>query len=218
MRKSSFVFCILLIAHNSAFAIDGPNRFLKGVRTIAYQPIVERPVGGAGCKIDLDNLNTSLQFIANQSAVLKVITSQEKFERYAELAERLRNLSSENSAQIRGAAGVEQAIAQFEKGQKALKPASAAADEYLFMPMLYITFTPLQIAGGCAASIDAKLTASIEPTRIKATQTEVYHETIEIWSEGYGIVGTQPTFSDQAIKYAEQILKKLVNDWAASQH
>jgi hypothetical protein len=44
-----------------------------------------------------------------------------------------------------------------------------------------------------------------------------FPHTVEIWSKSFGFVGPQQTFSIQAINTAEQIMKKLVNDWAASQ-
>jgi O-succinylbenzoate synthase len=40
---------------------------------------------------------------------------------------------------------------------------------------------------------------------------------VEIWSLIYGFVSPQQAFSDHTKDLAEQIMKQLVNDWAASQ-
>jgi hypothetical protein len=40
---------------------------------------------------------------------------------------------------------------------------------------------------------------------------------VEIWWTSFVFVAPQQTFSKQAIDITEQIMKQLVNDWAASQ-
>jgi len=215
-RKLLFLICILLIPRYGALAADKPSPLLKGIKIISYQTIVEKTVGGNGCKIDEDNLNTSLQFIANQSTTLKVISQRERAERDSELWQRSKKLSSEASARLAGL-GLDEQISQIQKDEPMRKEVGKAVDENLFMPRLYIGFLPLQTTSECAATIEASLTATVAPTRVRATQTDVYYETIEIWSETYGIVSPQATFSNQATNSAEQMIKKLVNDWTVSQ-
>jgi hypothetical protein len=222
-RKILPLVCVLVgFSQLSTFAAgDGQNPLLKGIKLIAYQPIVEQIVGGDKCKIEADNLNTSLQFVANQSTTLKIISEAELASQYGDRFDRLREASSKLSERLKELPLKESLNLYADKNaaeNKELKAAGNAADEYNSVPRLDIDFLPLQIAGGCAATIEASLAAYIEPTTLKHTHAEVDNDTIEIWSVTYGIVGAQPTFSNQAISYAEQAIKKLVNDWTASQN
>jgi hypothetical protein len=140
-RKVSFVICTLLVSGYSAVAADRPSRLLKDIKIVSYQTFLEKTAGGNGCKIDEDNLNTSLQFIANQSTALKLITEREKAERESELHDRLRRLSSEASARLARLSG-DQMFSQYQKDQDTLKAAGAAADKYTFMPRLMISLHP----------------------------------------------------------------------------
>jgi hypothetical protein len=58
--------------------------------------------------------------------------------------------------------------------------------------------------------------AITEKTQILPTQVP-FSGSVEIWSVEYGFVGSQQAFSNQAINLAEQMMKRLVNDWTASQ-
>jgi hypothetical protein len=103
---------------------------------------------------------------------------------------------------------------------KADKEAAAkVAHDYNFMPSLFIEIMPLQTRSGCTGTIDAKLSAYIEAAdaHMIPTQVPVFNPKVEIWAVMFGFVGSQQTYSNQAINLTEQIMKKLVNDWAASQ-
>jgi len=176
---------------------------MKGVQIISYTVFLEPTVGGDQCKIDWDNLNTSLQFVANQSTTLKIVTEIQKSDQTKELYSKL------DPKWFFGSDG----------DQKQYQATKKVADEYISMPYLFIGFSPLQpqAQGGCAGTITARLTASVSPTHLLATQVDVYDPRIEIWSKTYGFVGPQGSFSKYAINLGEQMMKSLVNDWAASQ-
>jgi hypothetical protein len=197
-------------AFQSGAIADGPNNLMKGIKIIKYITGVEETVGGNGCKIDRQNLATSLQFVANQSTKLRIVT----WDQQVKLEDDLRSkFQSEYPT-------VEDFNKDVNKYQAALEKYQATGKElegYILMPSLMIAIIPLQVRDGCAGNIDAKLSAHIRPTQLIPTQRDVHNETIEIWSQGFAFVGPQPTFSDYAINSAVQMMKKLLNDWAASQ-
>src|SRR5215472_7450526 len=83
-----------------ATAQDHPSRYMKGIKIIAYFPAyLEKTVGGDGCKIDEGNLNTSLQFVANQSTSLKIVTERERYERGDELWAQARDALTKSDAE-----------------------------------------------------------------------------------------------------------------------
>jgi len=191
-------FTSFLVFHGNGVAdTDHPRTLLKGITIIKYYDYVEETAGGEQCKINYQNLTTSLQFVANQSTKLKIITEREHTKRSDELYSQARSLPSTNS----------------DKKQAAGK----AADDYNFMPTLVIHVSPLELSSGCAGVIDAALSAHVDATRMIPTRTLVLFPTIEIWSKSISFVGPQQTFSGQAIGVSEQIMKELVNDWTASQ-
>jgi len=187
----------LVFRNNAVAATDHPRSLLRGIAIIKYYYYVEETVGGDRCKINYQNLTTSLQFAANQSAKLKLITEHEHANRSDELYSQARSLPSNNS----------------DKKQAAGK----AADDYNFMPTLIIHVSPLELSSGCAGVIDAALSAHVDATRMIPTRTLMLFPTIEIWSKSISFVAPQQTFSEYAISLGAQMIKQLVSDWAASQ-
>jgi hypothetical protein len=179
---------------------------------------INLPADAKGQPLD-GSRNYRLKVPAN--APVTQFSEAELASQYGDRFDRLREASSKLSERLKELPLKESLNLYADKNaaeNKELKAAGNAADEYNSVPRLDIDFLPLQIAGGCAATIEASLAAYIEPTTLKHTHAEVDNDTIEIWSVTYGIVGAQPTFSNQAISYAEQAIKKLVNDWTASQN
>jgi len=191
-------FCLFVfLPHSAMAAMDGPNAYLKGINIISYSLTVERTVGGNDCNIDREKLDTSLQFVANQSTTLKIVPYEQRMHRSSELY-----ANSDKSS-----------LSSVEK-----EAAKKVAHDYLLMPTFFIHIMPLQTQVSCAGEISGRLNAYIEEQpHIIPTPVVWYGPTIQIWEAGYGFVGPQQTFSDQTIDTAEQIMKKLVNDWAASQ-
>jgi len=79
-------FCLFVfLPHSAMAAMDGPNAYLKGINIICYSLTVERTVGGNDCNIDREKLDTSLQFVANQSTTLKIVPYEQRMHRSSEL-------------------------------------------------------------------------------------------------------------------------------------
>ena len=177
-------------------ATDGPNYLLKGIKIINYDVIVEPAAGGNGCNVDQNNLNTSIEFVANQSTNLKIVSSSQHAHRSDELMEQAKalHLSADKEA------------------------ADKAFHDYNYMPKFYIDIMQFQTAQfTCAGSVDAQLLAYVEELgHIIPTQAPLTPQ-VEIWSTKFGFVSPQQAFSNNAIDLSGQIMKKLVNDWAASQ-
>jgi hypothetical protein len=97
------------------------------------------------------------------------------------------------------------------------KAAKKAAGDYGSMPRLSMYISPLEVGGGCGGDIRATVSAMLDRTYMRPTHTLIYAPSMEIWSHAYNFVGPQPTFSNQAIGIAEELIKELINDWTASQ-
>jgi hypothetical protein len=193
------VWWLLLIfpLHSANAAMDGPNDYLKGIKVISYSIFVAPTIGGDGCKIDVDNLNTSVQFVANQSANLKIVTFDQRMQRSNELYSRS-DVTSLSSADKEAAKKV--------------------AHDYNLMPSFVIEIVPLQTHFECAGTIHAKLLAYFEEhAHIIPTHVPIVVPMVEVWATIFGFISPQQTFPTQTINFTERIMKQLVNDWAASQ-
>jgi hypothetical protein len=84
------------------------------------------------------------------------------------------------------------------------------------MPTFFITIMPLRTQAGCAGEVSARLKAYIEERpHIIPTGCLVRADDRDLGS--WLRRRAQQTVSDLTIDAAKQIMKKLVNDWAASQ-
>jgi hypothetical protein len=188
--------CLLLFSQHSAMAAsDAPKGYLKGIKSISYDLGVEKTAGGNDCKIDQDILNTSIEFVANQSTKLKIVPPDLKMKRTNELM--AQSLSSTDK----------------EGAMKAFR-------EYNFMPSFYIGIQPIQATQLiCAGTINAELSVhtDVENAHVIPTQALMSYPAVTIWSVSVAFWAPQQTFSNQAISATEQIMKQLINDWAAAQ-
>lgn len=182
---------------NAIAAADGPNYLLKGIKIISYRVLIEKTVGGEQCKINYNNLNASLKFIANQSTSLRIVTEREHIDRTTELFQKATKLANGPN----------------EKRVEAYK----AAEDYNWMPFLFIVIDPFQLPGGCAGHIDATLQGRVTNSKLVPTGAVVPRPTIAVWSKNLGFVAPQKVFSEYATSRAEQLFKAFVNDWTASQ-
>jgi hypothetical protein len=187
---------LVVLSAQSAMAQDRPNPNLKGINAIHYQLFIEKTVGGNDCKINQGDLNNSIEFVANQSTTLKIVSNSQYVQHLSEL-ERI----------------------PFNERYDEHNVLKEPERSYVLMPHFAILINPLQTTQfTCAGFVRADLSAHIEEKpHIIPTQVVVSAATVEIWSIEYGFVGSQQAFSNQAINLTEQIMKKLVNDWTASQ-
>jgi hypothetical protein len=75
----------------------------------------------------------------------------------------------------------------------------------------------MDVINGCVATIEAKVTAALEASKMISTGTSVLYPTVEIWSEFRLVKAPFQTFSAYGIQVSEEVLKKFVNQWAGSQ-
>jgi hypothetical protein len=157
--------------------MDGPNGYLKGIKVIRYSILVDPTISGDGCSIDRDNLNTSVQFVANQSTNLKIMT-------YAQSRERTSELFSHSEVTSLSSADKE--------------AAKKMAHDYNLMPSFLIEIAPLQTQFECAGTIHAKLSAYFEEqAHIIPNRVPVLVPMVEAWATWFGFISPQQTFSTQ---------------------
>ena len=77
VRRVLWLWSLSCLPHYAMAASDAPKGYLKGIKIISYDLGVEKTVGGDDCKIDQGNLNTSIEFVANQSTKLKIVSSDQ---------------------------------------------------------------------------------------------------------------------------------------------
>jgi len=190
--------CLLVYLPYSAMAAsDAPKGYLKGINIISYDLGVEKTAGGDQCNIDKQSLETSVEFVANQSTKLKIVPPDQKMKRTNELTGEATSRS----------------ITDKEAANKAFR-------DYNFMPSFFIGIQPVQAAQfACAGTVNAELWVHIdvENARIIPTQALMSYPGAVIWTTTAGFWAPPQTFSNQAINVAEQDIKQLVNDWAAAQ-
>lgn len=85
VRRVLWLWSLICLPHYAMAASDAPKGYLKGIEIISYDLGVEKTVGGDDCKIDQGNLNTSIEFVANQSTKLKIIPDDQKMKHSNEL-------------------------------------------------------------------------------------------------------------------------------------
>jgi hypothetical protein len=87
----------------------------------------------------------------------------------------------------------------------------------VWIPRLTITVHSIELEIGCAALIEAEVTATLRASEIISTGAQVLRPEHSIWSLHWTLKGPFKSFSRQAIEISELILKEFVNDWTASQ-
>jgi hypothetical protein len=184
-----FAAVIIIQSGASATMTNGPNSLLKGLKIISYSSIFKKTFGSDDCVVDRQNLDTALQFMANQSSGLRMLTYSQAMKRADELYDDVRKHQADRQA----------------------------ADDYNLMPQLHILFTPIQTASACTATIRASLEGYVGKTYLIPTKADMFNPMVEIWSAVFMLSSAPQTFSNDAINVSEQILKELVNDWSASQ-
>ncbi len=190
-RKVLWLCALVFLPHGAMAASDVPKGYLKGIKTISYDLGVLKTVGGDQCNINKESLDTSVEFVANQSTKLKIVPPDQKMKRTDELMGR----------------------AITDKGANTFR-------DYNFMPLFYIAIQPLQATQFmCAATFNAEFLVHIDlqDGHVIPTQALMSYPGVVIWSTTVGFVGPQQTFSNQVINITEQVMKQLVNDWAAAQ-
>jgi hypothetical protein len=77
-------FLLMLIAVSVAQASNSPSPYLRGVTTMTYHGFINREDKGR-CKTDWKAWNTAIDFVANQSTKLKLMTDVEHNEQIEQM-------------------------------------------------------------------------------------------------------------------------------------
>lgn len=187
---------------------------LRGITAINFDAGVEKTDGR--CAVDWQSLKTALLFVANQSVKLKIIPEFEHHTRSNELFDEADRIFKEDMDK---ATGVDKWNLPW-KDSKYIAAKKEASD-YSWMPHLFIYISPIELASGCAAWVEAKLGAYLDnmnhtyeilPTHSRAAVPY----TVDIWSKAYMISGPKDGFAIQATRVAEDLMRELVNDWSAA--
>jgi hypothetical protein len=196
-----------------------PNYNLKGVSTVNYLTIAEQLFGEKTiCAVDYQSLETSIDFVANQSTKLKFLRfaeySHEMDERYTKARE-LRKHSFELG--LKGPHSGEAALAE-----AAADAADLDASRYGGMPHLFLNIvtagvrTP-EVGDVCFAVVNVGVSASLAATTMSATGRSMAFPSVEIWSSTYYLIGPNAGFAERVIHTGETTVKDFANAWAASQ-
>ncbi len=182
---------LVVLSLRSEAAIDGPNNLLKGLIIVSFDDNIETAKGNVQCKLDYNRLKAAVQFVANQSVKLKFVAFSDRIKQSGELFDKARALRSD--------------------------AAQKTAEQYNFMPTLFITGTILELPGGCAATLKGDVKAYANSSTMIPTGSAMDHPIVSIWSNEYWLTGPPGNFSERLIDMSEQIMKEFVNDWTASQ-
>jgi hypothetical protein len=190
-----------------------PSRYFKDVKVMSYIGFVQTK---GRCAIDWKAWNTAMDFVANQSVKLKLIPEYDYWKQ-------TKQLSDEASKAAQKA--FDYTIP--EKNRQELQKAWEEARERLgksWAPTLYFSIDTLELVSGCVGEVEAKVEVVLQcgdnplsTCTIKGTDKTVPNPSVTIWSNDSLISAPFATFSSFAIETSEQIMKRLVNDWAKSQ-
>jgi hypothetical protein len=151
-RFLSLSLCLMALLLFHDIGVARPRNLLKGIMIINYSFGAEKTVGGEQCKIDEDNFATSLQFVANQSAKLKIIAQSEQIRRGQELDAEADALRGRLEKQLYDKTGdpFKATVGAMEDDK--YKATRKTACDYNWMPHLFIEIMPIELGGGCGQS------------------------------------------------------------------
>jgi hypothetical protein len=180
---------LLIIESRVAGAEPKFNPDLDQIKIISYVTYIGGEQKGK-CRVNAQAMETALQFVANQSTGLKTLSYQQ----YSD---------------------------EVDKFSKKLKPNDdAGLQEFLrynSTPLLHLHLTVIEMGSGCAGVLNATLQASVEATRIVATNRYIRSPYVEIWTWEEALKSSHGEFEQLAINETETALKTFVNTWTKSQ-
>jgi hypothetical protein len=155
------------------------------------------------CAVDWKAWNTAIDFVANQSVKVKLI----RYDDYTQLEKQASDeFSKASQSHYRNPESLDELLRAYED---AVSKTSA--------PQIFLSIETIDLISGCAGTVDARVQVALKATSILGTDHPLLTPSMEIWRDHTLIKGPFDTFSTLAIQTSEQIMKKLVNDWAKAQ-
>jgi hypothetical protein len=200
-------FLLMSIAVSVAEARNSPSPYLKGVTAVTYHGAMKDE---GRCKIDWKAWNTAIEFVANQSTKLKLMTEDEHQEQIDEILDSRRNTDPTMPKKDPLTWTDEDFRKSFEIDE--------IINKRIWVPRLSFIITTIELESGCAAVIDAEVSAPLKSSTMISTGASVRNPDFSIWLSNWTLQGSHRTFSRLAIETSERIMKEFVNDWTASQN
>jgi hypothetical protein len=190
-----------------AAAAAEPTPYLKGVAMIKYNRLI---VPTEPCVVDWKAWDTAIEFVANQSAKLRLMSEHDHYQYTQELYD----VRDKRLAKMRSDKNVG---AWTDQDWQRYNDEIASLKDKVWVPSLSFHAHTIDLKNGCAAVIIAEVNAPLERSTIIGTGEVVPYPEHEVWSTSWTLKGPYQTFSKSAIEISEQIMKELANDWAKSQ-
>jgi hypothetical protein len=185
--------CVAAVFATSSVQAAGPDPLLKGIDSVTY---VAGIYGDNECALDHNELETSLRFVANQSAKLKLIS-------FGDFTDKANALFADARATLLGTQGSDLA--------------DERARRYYNMPHLIFVGESHIVQGSCFISIEAEVRAATSPAKLIVNDAPAPAPGVVLWRNSYWLTGPKYQFSSRVIGIAERLMKEFVNDWSASQ-
>ena len=180
---------LLIIESRVAGAEPKLNPDLDQIKIISYLTYIDGEQEGK-CRVNAQAMETALQFVANQSTRLKILTHEQYSDEVDKFGKKLKPDDD---------AGLEKFV------------------RYASTPLLHLDLTVIEMGSGCAGVLHASLKANVEATRIVATNRSVRSPYVEIWTWDVWLRSSHGEFERFAINATETALKTFVNTWTKSQ-
>jgi hypothetical protein len=189
-----------------AQAADRPSPYLKGVTTMTYNGFINREDKGR-CKTDWKAWNTAIDFVANQSTKLKLMTDVE----HDEQIEQMKKKDDIEALLKKGL------LNWTDEDNRRYQDEIETRSKVIGVPRLSFVISTIELESGCAAVIEAEVKAPLKPSTMISTGARVPYPDFSVWSKTWTLQSPQQSFSRLAIETSERIMKEFVNDWTASQ-
>jgi hypothetical protein len=166
-----------------------PSQYFKDVKVMSYDGAVQSK---GQCAIDWKAWNTAMDFVANQSVRLKLITEHDHWEQTKRLSAEASEAAANYASLLRG-----KNIAQMtEKDLNELRRPWDEARERSrkdWVPTLSFTIDTLELVSSCAGKVEANVVVVMQCSdnpllntgcKIRGTDKSMYIPSVEIWSDG----------------------------------
>jgi hypothetical protein len=201
----SFLFACLstLIAMSIARGEDSTSKYLKGVNVMTYDGFIAGDEGH--CAIRWQAFLREMDFVANQSTKLKLITH----------VEHIKQIESINNVKEMLNKPISTWTAEdWRQWDNEIE----IRDRFIRVPHLSVVITTVELESGCAAVIKGEAKTRLKPSAMISTGTPVRHPDYSIWSKTWTLKAPYQSFSRIALERTAEMMKSFVNDWTNSQN